>query len=613
MRFAKDFPEKLKSQILTSEIVGKRVKLKQRGKDFLGLCPFHNEKTPSFHVNDQKAFYHCFGCQAHGDIISFVMQIEGLEYKEAVKKLADENGIEIPIVENEKAISAENNRTFLLLNAAQEFFIKNFYETCGLEARNYVAKRGIGGEIIKKFNIGYAPNAFEGLTKYLFAKGFSELEMLNSGIIAKNSQGKIYDKFRNRLIFPIADKKNHIIAFGGRILNPQDFPKYLNSSETESFKKNQTLYNYFNARSAIFEKKYAIMVEGYMDVIALDKNGFKNSVAALGTALSNNHLQQLFYITDKIIICLDGDNAGLKAAKRALEIALPIINSKKSVDFIFLPNAMDPDDFIKNFGKNEFEKILQNPIPLSQALLEFALMELEINKSDKISAENKAKIEANILAKTAAIQDPTLKKYFLLFSKDALFSLGKNQAKSNKSNANLSRFFNKNYLKPSNIADEIAKNIIAFMIKFPQLSNYVDENFDIKEVIFFNEELTNIKDKLIEIAENNENIKEADLLLKIEQSLENKEDRSIGDIKNLLATIVDNGLELDELQIKQRMSLYLLKELLLQVDLQYKQTSLKIEEIETHQTEIINEKITEIFAYRSLIEQKIINLTKDLT
>ena len=645
MRFPKDFPDKLRSQILVSEVVGKKVKLKLRGKEFTGLCPFHNEKSSSFTVNDLKGFYHCFGCQAHGDVVSFVMQTEGLEFPDAIKKLADDHGIAIPQVKFDVVREEKVDRDYLILEKICSFFEKNLQESTGREAKNYIAKRGLNAEIVKKFRLGYALNSYDALHKFLSAAGFGDAEILRSGVIAKNDQQKIYDKFRHRVIFPITDKKNRVIAFGGRVLAAQDMPKYLNSAETEIFKKNQTLYNIFNARKPIFEKKYVVVVEGYMDVISLVASGIENVVAGLGTAFGENHLRELFSITDKIVICLDGDSAGIRAAKRVAEIALPLISSKKNISFTFLPNQLDPDDYVKSFGAAKLEENFINSVNLSQALIEFTLLDLGLEKKTEISPEDKAKLEAELTKKIAVINDVTTKKYFSQFCRDALFSLGrrvfnngKGGFKNSKNSAvrsvgnsrqglaassvtdsqqeiakhNFGNLIQTIYAKPSNASDQLAKNIIALIIKFPQLANHKDENFDIKEVNFLSDKLTNIKDAAIEFIDDEQEITTEILL----SSLENAGlEGDIADIKNLLATMRGLDLQYEEsgiAQISQKMSLLLLKELLLQVDQQYKQSLSKIDEIETYQTTIINEKIKEIFAYRNLLEQKILELEKDL-
>jgi DNA primase len=599
MHFPKDFPDKLRSSILTSEVVGKRVKLKFRGKEFHGLCPFHNEKSPSFTVNDQKGFYHCFGCAEHGDIIGFTMKIDGLDFRDAVQKLADDFGILVPQVKFDKIQESLEERDYLILEKSCNFFEKNLHESSDSKSRNYLKKRQINSIIAKKFRLGFAPNSFDSLINFLKTEGFSDLEISRTGIIGKNERQNFYDKFRDRIIFPITDKKNRVIAFGGRALG-DEMPKYLNSAETDLFKKNQTLYNFYFARKPIFSKGYAVVVEGYMDTIALASNGVENVVAGLGTALGSEHLKELFYITDKIIVCLDGDSAGIRAAKRVSEIALPLINAKKNIAFTILPNQMDPDDFIKEFGVREFEKACKDCIPLSQILFDFALIELEIDKTQKISAENKAKIEGNLIAKIDTIADSSSKKYFSLFFKDLLFSFGKNQKNKTPIFNNLG---GKIYSKPSNNpSDFLAKNIIAFLVKFPELARFRDDNFDLKELEFNNENLTHLKELIIELIENNEK----NLLTSLENSDFSKD---IVEIKNILKNLEETDLVLD----LNRFRLLLLKDLLLQVDRQYKESLSKVEEIDTHQTAIINQKITEIFNYKKSLEHRILELEKEAT
>lgn len=590
--FSKDFPDKLRSMILPSQVVGKRVKLKQSGHEYLGLCPFHNEKTPSFRVYDQKGVYHCFGCGAHGDIISFKMNIEGLDFKAAVEGLANDFSIEIPRIKIDEKQVNNLDRAYLLLTEITNFFEANLYKEENSQARNYLKKRGLNSIIAKKFHLGFAPDSYDSLNQFLLKKGFSESELLQSGVISKNDKGKIYDKMRSRVIFPIFDKKNRAIAFGGRVLGDA-LPKYLNSAETEIFKKNQTLYNISNARKAIFDAGFAIVVEGYMDVIALSKAGIENVVAGLGTALSANHLNELFYITDKIVLCLDGDAAGVKAAQRASEIALPLVNSKKNLHFCFLPNQMDPDDFVKNYGKDEFLSLINAANPMSQALLDFAISEVGGNKDKKISAENKAKIELILNEKIKLIKDSNLKKHFSNFVRESLFYMGSNKKKAEVSIA-------KKYLKPQkNTADNYAKMALAFLIKFPQLANYRDNDFDFCELHFFSENLTILKDEILEKIALEENVLE-----KIDENFVNE----AKEVKNLLASIKDNDLELATLKFR----LLLLKDLLEKVQSQYKEFSSEVAEISTDIKNINDEKIQEIFNYRESIKKAILTLENQL-
>lgn len=605
MLFPKDFPEKLRSSILVSEVVGKKVKLKLHGKEFSGLCPFHNEKSPSFTVNDQKGFYHCFGCAAHGDVISFVMQNEGMSYPDAVAKLAGDFSIPIPKVQFDNAREEKLSRDLLILENICQFFEKNLISDAGKTALNYLHKRKISAENIKKFRLGFALNSYEALNKFLQAQGFSELEISRCGVVGRNEQKKFYDKFRNRVIFPITNKKGQVIAFGGRTI-ADSLPKYLNSAETDIFKKNQTLYNSHFARKPIFSKGYAVVVEGYMDAISLFINGVENVVAGLGTALGAEHLKELFFTTDRIVICLDGDSAGIRAAKRVSEIALPLISAKKNISFAFLPNQLDPDDFIKEFGAKELEKLFDQATPLSQSLFDFALVELGVEKKDKVSAEIKAKIENNLMAKISVINDATSKKHFSYFFKDLLFNLGRFGAKSEKkSGDSLFQLVQKNYNRTNLDASKtLGRSIVALLIKFPELTNFSDENFDIKEVHLFNEEMATLKDVVIAAVEDNPDFVSNDLIEILENSAASAD---LNDLKNVLASI--QGLALDSARLK--LSTLLLKDLLLQVDQQYKEALSRVDEIETHQTAITNQKIKEIFDYKNSLERKILALEKE--
>lgn len=583
MNFSKDFPEKLKSSILISEVIGKKVKLKKHGKEFSGLCPFHNEKSPSFTVNDQKGFYHCFGCHAHGDIISFTIDSEALVFKDAVIKLANDFGIEIPYVKNLDNIIDYKSQDFTITEEINKFFEKNLYLPSNQNARTYLKNRGFNSVIAKKFHIGYAINSYEALIKHLQNLGFDNSHIENCGVVGKSDNGKLYDKLRNRITFAITDKKNRIIGFGGRSLG-SDMPKYLNSAETELFKKNQTLYNFANAKKAIYDNGFAIIVEGYIDVISLAVNGFENVVAGLGTAISSNHIQQLFLITDKIIMCLDGDQAGINAAKRALEIALPFINSKKNMSFAFLPNQMDPDDFIKKSGNLEFKKILQDAIPLSQAMFDFANADLGLTNK-KLSAEDKARLEFELQHKINLITDNSVKKYFNLFVKESLFRLNSRNSSENTS-IKFSKINNINAKHNPNI---YPLSIIAYLIKDPTLVNYSDKEFDVREMAFEHQEITDLKEFVISlIDENCENIVE-------------KLDKSDFRAYNLqIKNILDKRL-INKNNIKQKFRILLLEDLLIKLEKQSKE-SLNIENL--HNLEIIN--------YKESIKTMINNLKNDI-
>jgi len=595
MNFSKDFPEKLRSSILISEVIGKKVRLKKQGKSFLGLCPFHNEKSPSFSVNDQKGFYHCFGCQAHGDVITFTMENERLEFKEAIFKLADDFGIQVPVVATSQIQQNYVARDFEIIEKINQFFEKNLYQESAIEARNYLKKRGFNSTIAKKFHIGYALNSYEGLLNHLRNLGFSDSEIEGCGVIGKNDKGKLYDKLRNRITFGISDRKNRLIAFGGRTLG-DDLPKYLNSAETEIFKKNQTLYNYSNARKAIFDNGYAIMVEGYVDAISLANNGFENVVAGLGTAIGEEHLKQLFQITDKIVMCLDGDNAGIKAAKRVLEISLPLINSKKTLAFNFLPNQMDPDDFLKNYGAREFKKTLDEAVPLSKAMFDFAVADLGLKNIEKLAPESKARLELELNAKINLITDQASKKYFNLFVKDVLFSIGRPQNNFKKNIVKTSILPNKN----RHNFDQNSLLILAMLIKYPELIDYRDNDFDLREMQFEDEKMSDLKEFIVNlIDENCQNIVEE--LEKSDFKLYNKEIKNIF----LLREKIFNGEN-----IKQKYRLLLLKDLFTKVERQYLENLNAIDEIQIHQNKAPNQK--EIFDYKESLQSQIRELEKEI-
>lgn len=606
MRFSKDFPDKLRSSILASEVIARKVQLKKKGKEFQGLCPFHNEKTPSFTVNDQKGFYHCFGCQAHGDIITFVMNNEGLEFKDAVVNLANDFGIQIPWVkENDDYKIDHSLEQFEILEKICMYFEKNLYENFASNARKYLQKRQLNSQIAKKFRLGYAVDSYEALSKYLLEQNYTENQILKTGIIAKNDRSKLYDKMRNRIIFPITNKKNQVIAFGGRTIG-DDLPKYLNSAETDIFKKNQTLYNLANARKSIFDNGYVIIVEGYMDVISLVANGIENVVAGLGTAIGSDHLKQLFLMTDKIVFCLDGDNAGVKASRRLADIALPLITSKKNIGLAILPDNLDPDDFIKNHSTKAFKDFITNCTALSQSLFEFTLSDLNLKNSKQIIAEDRAKLSEILQQKTNLISDPNCRKHFNNFFKDSIYQLTrnipKNQLSSQISSQNNHKYPN---LKASDIklkhGQNIALSIIAVIIAQPTLCNYKDDIFNLRQSNLFTEQFTSFKEFLIELIDNNEN--------KLLETLETSEFSSYNQqLITMIASLAKNSFE----SCKNKLRILLLKDLLLQLEIQYQESLQKTDELQTHQSAITDQKVKEIFDYKNSIQALIIRLESDM-
>ncbi|MCM1001500.1 MAG: DNA primase, partial [Wolbachia endosymbiont of Melophagus ovinus] len=323
-----DYIDIIKSRLLLSDIVGKKVRLTKSGDNFVGLCPFHNEKTPSFFVSNTRGSYHCFGCSAHGDVFEFVSQTEGLSFKEALERLASVAGVELPKNLN---ITKESDKLFSTLSLAANWFAQ---KKQGVMA--YLRQRKISPEIIDKFKIGYAPNS--GLKEYFNSSGIKDEILIDVGLINKNSRDYFYD----RLIFPIHNIAGKVIGFGGRALSSEQQPKYLNSSESQLFKKRENLYGLNLALSEIRKKQHIFVVEGYMDVIALHQAGISNTVAPLGTAISAEQIQNLWRFAKEVSICMDGDSAGRRAATRVAEFALPILKPGYPLKFVTLPSDKDP-------------------------------------------------------------------------------------------------------------------------------------------------------------------------------------------------------------------------------------------------------------------------------
>ena len=355
------------------EVVGRHVTLKKAGANYQGLCPFHNEKSPSFSVSPTKQFYHCFGCGAHGSAISFLMEHSGLTYVDAIEELARSAGLTVPREERRPQDIAKQQQAMALsevMGPAADWYKQQLKATP--RAIDYLKGRGLSGEIAKRFNLGYAPDSWQGLEAVFGAYSEDSIAhvLVEAGLIIQ-SDAKRYDRFRDRIMFPIRNPKGQVIAFGGRILDAGE-PKYLNSPETPLFSKGNTLYGLFEARQAIRDKGYVIVCEGYMDVVALAQLGFANGVATLGTACTANHVRSLMRQADRIIFSFDGDAAGQRAAKRALEACLPMMADDKEVKFLFLPAEHDPDSFVRERGAPAFEEAICQAMPLSSFVIQVA-------------------------------------------------------------------------------------------------------------------------------------------------------------------------------------------------------------------------------------------------
>ncbi|MDR3323058.1 MAG: DNA primase, partial [Zoogloeaceae bacterium] len=349
------------------ELVDGYVRLKKSGANYAACCPFHNEKTPSFTVSPSKQFYHCFGCGAHGTAIGFLMEYQGLNFVEAVKELAGKAGMQVP----EQAWDSprpEAQGTLRRITEVMARAVQYYKEQLkkSPQAIDYLKGRGLSGEIAARFGIGYAPEGWQNLAAAF--PDYEAPELASAGLVIENEQGRRYDRFRERVMFPIINPKGEVIAFGGRILGAGE-PKYLNSPETPVFEKGREVFGLPQARQALREENCAIVVEGYMDVVALAQHGVGNAVATLGTATTPTHVQKLLRQVDRIVYCFDGDNAGRKAAWRALENSLECLADNKSIGFVFLPDPEDPDSFVRQQGKAAFRQLIAQATPLSDFLL----------------------------------------------------------------------------------------------------------------------------------------------------------------------------------------------------------------------------------------------------
>ncbi len=388
-RIPPDFIDELLSRADIVEIIDSRVPLKKAGREYKGCCPFHDEKTPSFTVSPSKQFYHCFGCGAHGTAIGFLMDYDNLGFRETVEELAGRYSMIIPQAAGQDN-SAERRKQadlYAVLESASKHFQGRLRESG--TAKNYLIERGLSGKIAAQYELGFARDSWDDLLNSLTAKNTSSKDLETAGLTSSNDQGRVYDKFRNRIIFPIHDQRGRVIAFGGRILGDGE-PKYLNSPETPVFHKGKELYGLHQALTSIGKQNQSLVVEGYMDVIALAQAGIENVVAALGTATTPSHMELLFRRCDEIIFCFDGDRAGRQAAWRALGNALPSMRDGKQASFLFLPDGEDPDSYVRKLGHDGFfDQLRKKSLPLPEYMLNHLAEDIDLSRMD-----GKAKLAA---------------------------------------------------------------------------------------------------------------------------------------------------------------------------------------------------------------------------
>jgi DNA primase len=409
MRFSAQFLDELKARLPVSEVVGRRVKLRKAGREWKGLSPFNKEKTPSFFVNDQKMAWFDFSSQKNGNIFDFLMLTEGLSFPEAVERLAQEAGMPLPKVSAADEVREQQRRTLAdVVELAAKFYEAALASRLGARARGYLADRGIEPATQLRFRLGYAPAERFALKEHLGKEGVSVEDMIAAGLLVAGDDIPVpYDRFRDRVIFPIADFRGRVIAFGGRTLEADAQPKYLNSPETTLFHKGGTLYNIGPARAAAHKGAPLIAVEGYVDVIAMVGAGFEATVAPLGTALTDGQLALMWKMADEPVLCFDGDGAGRRAAYRAVDIALPLLNPGKSLKFAALPEGQDPDDLARTGGREAVAELIGAAQPLAQILW---LRETETGPLD--TPERRAALEARLGEITATIGDDTVRRYY---------------------------------------------------------------------------------------------------------------------------------------------------------------------------------------------------------
>ena len=507
MKFPKEYLEEIKQRIKVSDIVGASVQLKRRGREFVGLSPFSKEKTPSFTINDEKGFYHCFSSGEHGNIFDFLVKVEKLNFGDAVRKLAAKAGMPAFKFTKEN-IEVENKRKKYdeILTIALQHYQKNFSENDSV--KKYAHGRGLTKEILSTFKIGYSGEY--GLNVSLFS-GFNQKELIESGVFFHDEKNnKLIDRFKNRLIFPIFDYNNKVIGFGGRALSQNYLAKYINSPETEFFKKGFNLYNLNNAKNENKQSGIVFVVEGYMDAISLYQAGFKNVVATLGTAMTESHLNLVWRYFNDPVVCFDGDRSGQNAAHKISEKLIAYMKPNYSLSFLILPNGFDPDSFVRKNGRNNFESLLDQKIDIGNFIFENNLQDLQSEQP-----EERAGFEKKIMDLCLLIQDSTVKKHYISFFKNKIFEQFSSRKAKN--------------LKPLNKTKELTRKITrysSFELKEFSLMYLFLNNIQILKnqseklsiINFHNKNLEELKKVLINILEKIETFKEFNLLKHLEEN-----------------------------------------------------------------------------------------------
>ena len=500
MFFPDSFIDDLKQSLPLSKVVSSRIKLQRKGQHYLGLCPFHNEKTPSFTVQDSKGTYYCFGCHVHGDIIEFISKLDQLSFNDTVVYLANSAGLSLPKLNSTEQKKIEHQHILTQVTAeASKWFTRQLKLSTNHEAYDYLIKRGINKEDIQTFSLGYAPA--KGLISCLKAAGFAIDSIVDAGLALKSeSKNNYIERFSNRIIFPIKNLKNQIVGFGGRTLNTEVMPKYLNSPETALFKKNNLFYAADIAFKHVFKKERVIVVEGYMDAIFMHKAKLPETVAALGTAFNQTHLKNLWKMANEPILCFDGDEAGKKAMLKAALTALPLLEPGLTLKFCFLPKGQDPDEVINQQGCDYIHKLLEHNINLADFI-----WQSELELSNHSSPEAKALFEHKINNLVAQIQNSVVRSHYHQFMKNKLWQEFSNfKADNRKKIISIKKSPTSSLPNNLTIKERLEYSLFAQLIAYPYLIEdklIFDDFFNLE---IDHQELENLRSILVDYHENQE-------------------------------------------------------------------------------------------------------------
>ncbi len=465
-RIPQSFINDLLARIDIIDVIDSRMTLKKSGKNYTGLCPFHNEKTPSFSVNQDKQFYYCFGCQASGTALTFLIEHDRLDFVSAVESLASTAGMEVPREKGRNAAAVRTEKTlYEVLEEANRYFQQMLRTHAEADrAVEYLKGRGITGLSAKDFEIGFAPPGWNGLLSH-FPSGRVE-QLITAGLVVRGEKGRTYDRFRDRIVFPIRDTRGRVIAFGGRVLGDEQ-PKYLNSPESEVFHKGRELYGLFEARRALRSPSRLLLVEGYMDVVALAQEGFPESVATLGTATSVEHFEKMFRYVPEVICCFDGDAAGRSAAWKALNVALPTLSQGRQLRFMFLPDGEDPDSLVRKEGKNAFEDRVSSAVYSVEYLFQQLSRNLDLN-----ALEAQARLAEDALPLIAEVPAGVLRELMLNRLSDLTEMPVARFEKPSKSDRRLPRSTKTN---PSQKLDKLSERLLSLLVQHPEYGNRLTE------------------------------------------------------------------------------------------------------------------------------------------